>query len=244
MSRPRGPGAGRLLFSAEVVLQGILALVLVPMLARDTRQVAPGPSDAAPARALSFREIIEPPIVRPTVRAASHAGLPPDEPVIGVIVGGKARAYQVRALEGRTKHLVNDVVAEVPVSVSYCNLTACTRVYAGPRGAAPLDLAVAGLLDDEMILKAGGTLFYQESGKPVSPEVLRSTHNPVAVAHARDSSPAAATSQAGTSHELPYITLAPELTTWQAWLEQHPDSDVYIGVGAQDQPAPGSDPAP
>jgi Protein of unknown function (DUF3179) len=197
---------------------------------------------AVPKEAVSFREILVAPLERPGTLAAKDAGLPPDEKVIGVVVGGKARAYRVKAMEGRSQHLVNDLIAGVPVSVAYCNLTECVRVYTGPAGSGPLDLAVAGLLNDEMVLKVGDTPYFQGSGKLVRPEVLESSHNPVAVAFARNAKAVVGSGQG--AREIPYAMLTPVLTTWKSWVEQHPESDVFTGVraggssGSRDDRAP------
>ncbi len=184
-----------------------------------------------PKEAVSFREILAAPVKRPGTLAAKDAGLPPDEKVIGVVVGGKARAYRVKAMEGRSQHLVNDLIAGVPVSVAYCNLTECVRVYTGPTGSGPLDLAVAGMLDDEMIMNVGGTPYFQGSGKLVGPDVLESSHNPVAVGFAQKARSVARSGQV--APEIPYATLTPVLTTWKSWVEQHPESDVFTGLPAE-----------
>ena len=53
-----------------------------------------------------------------------------DQPVIGVTAGGRHRAYLVRALSlGAKSHIVNDVVGGVPVSVTYCDIYTCTRLF-------------------------------------------------------------------------------------------------------------------
>ncbi len=49
--------------------------------------------------------------------------------VIGVVVNGKPRAYWMKALKYPPWHIVNDVVAEVPVTVTFCDRTNCLRVY-------------------------------------------------------------------------------------------------------------------
>jgi hypothetical protein len=123
--------------------------------------------------------------------------------VIGVVTQGNARAYRLAAFEGKSGHLVNDLIGAVPVSVAYCNLTNCVRVYTEAGRSAPLDIEVSGSLNDEMILKLAGSLFYHKSGAALLPG-------------SRPSS-------------IPYDLLTPTVTTWKDWLEQHPESDVYVG---------------
>ena len=118
---------------------------------------------------LTWRKRLAEPILRPPSVAAKEAKLQPDEIVIGVEVGGKPRAYRFTAFESRNGHLVNDLVGGVPVSVAYCDLTECLRVYSDPRGSEPLDLNVAGILNDEMIVRHGGRMYFHKSGKEVEP---------------------------------------------------------------------------
>jgi Protein of unknown function (DUF3179) len=221
--------------AAELLLQAVAIVVIAAPGQVARRQQDDVPTTGVPKKGASWREILTDPIKRPGVVAAQDAGLPPDEMVIGVMVGGKARAYRLEAMEGRSKHLVNDLVAGVPVSVAYCNVTGCVRGYTGPPGPAPLDLAVAGLLNDEMVLNAGGSLYFQGSGKLVDPALLESSHNPIAVAHAHNARKTLTANQ-GTSG-IPYDTLTPVLTTWQAWVEQHPDSDIYTGIRPEESSA-------
>ena len=123
--------------------------------------------------------------------------------MIGVEVGGKARAYRFAAFESKSGHLVNDLVGGVPVSVAYCDLTECLRVYSDPRGSEPLDLNVAGVLNDEMIMRHGGRMYFHKSGKEVEP--------------------------GNDSPTLPYPLITPTVTTWKEWTTRHPDTRVYIG---------------
>jgi hypothetical protein len=142
-------------------------------------------------------------VVRPTTLAAGASGMRDDEEVIGVVVGGKARAYRLDAFRDRTRHLVNDLIGGVPVAVTYCDLSDCVRVYTDPRGASPMDIEVAGLTDGEMVMKLGGVLYFQKSGKPMKP--------------------------GEGSAALPFELLSPTRTTWKEWVRGHPETDVYVG---------------
>ena len=86
--------------------------------------------------------------------------------VIGVVVNGKPRAYWLKALRYPPWHIVNDVVVGVPVSVTHCDRTDCTRVYTGRPSSTPLDINLAGLFGSEMVVNVDGVLYFQESGKP------------------------------------------------------------------------------
>jgi Protein of unknown function (DUF3179) len=143
------------------------------------------------------------PISRPPSVAANEANLHPDELVIGVEVGGKAQAYQFKGFERKSGHLVNDMVGAVPVSVAYCDLTECLRVYSDPRAAQPLDLTVAGVLNGEMILRHGGKMYFHRSGSEVDPGLEPST--------------------------LPFQMITPTVMKWKEWSARHPDTRVYVG---------------
>ncbi len=69
----------------------------------------------------SFRQLLGrddiPPVYEPSFVPASRSGLGRDELVIGVAVGGEARAYPVRYL--RWREMVNDEVGGVPILVSW-----------------------------------------------------------------------------------------------------------------------------
>ena len=136
-------------------------------------------------------------------REAEEAGINPAEIVIGVDVGGKARAYRLGALESFRSHLVNDVIGTVPVSVAYCNVTDCVTVLTDSGRSGPLDVRVAGLLNLEMVLQINGNLYYQKSSSPVDP----ATPTPA----------------------MPLRVLSSTRTTWREWTSRYPDTDVYVG---------------
>jgi hypothetical protein len=142
-------------------------------------------------------------VVQPTTLAAESSGMRDDEEVIGVVVGGKARAYRLDALRDRTRHLVNDLLGGVPVAVTYCDISDCVRVYTDPQGDSTMEIEVAGLTEGEMVMKLGGVLYFQKSGRPMKP----------------GDGPAA----------IPFELLSPTRTTWKEWAQRHPETDVYVG---------------
>jgi hypothetical protein len=141
--------------------------------------------------------------VRPRTRTAEEATLPPSEPVIGVEIGGKARAYRVAAFDDASGHLVNDLIGDLPVSVAYSNVSHSARVYADDHGREPMDVEVAGLRNGEMIIKLRNTIYFHETGRPVEP--------------------------AGNPPPIPYRPVTPVLTSWDQWRRSHPATDVFEG---------------
>ncbi len=89
----------------------------------------------------------------------------------------------------------------MPVSVTYCDLRDCVRVFTG-EGRAALALRQGGLFQGKMVLRAGGRAYLQESLSALEP------------------SGAAA---------FPYKSYAYVRTTWGTWRKAHPTTDIYLG---------------
>jgi hypothetical protein len=189
---------------AVVLALEALAVVWVAVSVRNFRRAA-NQDAARPDRDLLFRRIDNPlrPILHPRIVAASQATMAPGEPVIGIVIGGRARAYRLTALDAPEAHLINDRIGDVPVLVTYCNLNQCVRVFTDAPGRGTLDAEVAGLFRSEMVLKVGDGLYFQDSGAPFDP-----VGNPVPI---------------------PYLRLEPSLALWKNWEAAYPDTDVYEG---------------
>jgi hypothetical protein len=96
--------------------------------------------------------------------------------VIGVVVAGEARAYSIDAMRMppeaigedapdidyfMKRHVVNDLIGGVPVSITYCDLTRQVRVLTDASRNCPLPLCVAGQRDGQMLLLFEGTRYLQ-----------------------------------------------------------------------------------
>jgi len=197
-------GTVRYVLAAVLALEAVvIGLIITYARASPARPEDPvqGSFDQVPI--LWWRVNEAKPVLRPPILKATEAKLRPDERVIGVEAGGSARAYRLAAFDDASGHLVNDVIGGVPVSVSYSNLSDCVRVYTDPQGSEPLDAMVPGLLNGEMIVKLGGSVYFHTTGMPVEPG-----KNPPPI---------------------PYSLLTPTRTTWKEWTQQHPATDVYVG---------------
>lgn len=81
----------------------------------------------------------------PTFAAAAEAGwVRPDNPVLGVAVGGDARAYPVHLIEHH--QIINDVVGGSPLAVSYDPLTGTPRAFERRVDGRELHFGVSGLI--------------------------------------------------------------------------------------------------
>jgi hypothetical protein len=79
--------------------------------------------------------------------------------VLGVVVAGQARAYPLFSMRGTRDHVVNDHVIDEsgrrkPFTVTYCDLTECTRVFEAEddRDDASLRVGIMGLRDGGLAL--------------------------------------------------------------------------------------------
>ncbi|MBY0228468.1 MAG: DUF3179 domain-containing protein [Gemmataceae bacterium] len=133
----------------------------------------------------------------PEMRKASEARLEDDDEVVGIVVGGTARAYSLKAMAPMTSHVVNDLAGGVPVTVTYCDLAECVRVFTGPGKGKHLGLGQMGRVEDSLLLNAGGRMIRQSTGRAMG----------------------------GEGEPLP--TVAHERTTWKAWRTAHPDTLAY-----------------
>jgi hypothetical protein len=66
-------------------------------------------------------------------------------------------------MSSMTSHVVNDVIADMPVSVTYCDRTDCTRVLTRSRGREPINLWLGGWTGKEMLLFLDGHGYPQSS---------------------------------------------------------------------------------
>ena len=120
------------------------------------------PKTSLPAPGSAYdTPFITPGIRQPSTVPVAEATLADDARVIGVTAGGRHRAYSVQVMSGMTSHVVNDLVDDVPVSVSYCDQTDCTRVFAGRPGSSPLELSTGGWVRGEMALRYGDQQYSQ-----------------------------------------------------------------------------------
>jgi hypothetical protein len=142
------------------------------------------------------------PIVRPSTVRPGEAELPENDSVIGVVVDGNARAYALRSLRHLRQHVVNDLIGGVPISVTHCDVTECTHVYASRKRSEPLDIRQAGFRDGQMILKIEGVYYGHSSGEPIEP--------------------------GPGSRPLPYEGHPWTQTTWKEWRQQYPETDIYV----------------
>ena len=86
-----------------------------------------------------------PPIDDPQFLPVTEAtSLADSEPVIGVVIGGEAKAYPLRILIWH--EIANDIIAGVPVTVTFCPLCNAAMVFDRRVGDLVLDFGTTGML--------------------------------------------------------------------------------------------------
>ncbi|MGH1483251.1 MAG: DUF3179 domain-containing protein [Geminicoccales bacterium] len=85
-----------------------------------------------------------PPIDDPVFVKLDEVDLPDIEPVIGVIIDGTARAYPIRILIWH--EIVNDIIGDVPIAVTFCPLCNTGIVFDRRLGDEVLDFGTTGKL--------------------------------------------------------------------------------------------------
>lgn len=144
--------------------------------------------------------MVVPPLRCPRVHAADDAKLADDDRVVGVVAGGKARAYLLSVLSTMRYHVVNDLLGDVPVSVTVCDRTECVRTFTDKSRGKPLEMSQMGY-HNGLLLRIGSGVYRQSTGEATRP-----------------GDPA-----------LPYRTTEHQVTTWKKWREAHPDTEVFTG---------------
>jgi hypothetical protein len=131
--------------------------------------------------------------------------LVPDDRVIGIAIGGEARAYPLRLM--RWHEVVNDVVGGRSIAITYSPLCDSVAIFDRVVDGVAIELGVSGLLYqsntllyDRRTAPGDATLWTQLTGRPVA-----------------GPDPAAAPS---------LVPGMADLTTWGAWRHEHPDTRV------------------
>ncbi len=133
------------------------------------------------------------------IPASSARELAPGDRVLGLRLGGEARAYPVAILNWH--EVVNDVLGGVPVAVTYCPLCGTGVAYRAEVAGRRLQFGVSGLLYNSDVL-----LYDRQTESLWSQILSRAVSGPM-----RDQT---------------LTMIALEHTTWSDWRARHPDAAV------------------
>jgi hypothetical protein len=185
--------AGAFVAGLAIALVLVFAPQLRPQARRSTQPASKGLSTP----------FFMPGLRRPPALPAAKATVPDDAEVLGVSAGGRHRAYLVSAMSGMSTHVINDLLEETPVTVTYCDRTGCARVFTDPEKSAPLEVNVGGILEDNLMLRVGVRHYFQQKDIKLAD---------------------------GTPDPVPYPDHPFVQTTWKSWKEAHPNTDVFVGL--------------
>ncbi len=136
-----------------------------------------------------------------TIVPAARAALRDDDLVLGVVVGGEARAYPINLMWEPQNEVLNDTLGGEPIAATWCPIAHSGVVYDRSLDRRTLELGAVGLEKGVFILydRQTGTHWSQVSGQ------------------------ATRGAKAGLSLRKKSSTI----TTWGRWLRLHPDTSVY-----------------
>lgn len=140
-------------------------------------------------------------IVRPKTKSPIEAQIDDNDEVIGVEAAGRYRAYRLRVMAMPANHIVNDLLGDVPVTVTFCDLSNCVQGFTSDEKGTPLNIIPGGYFGD-MLLRSHGVFFKQTTGLPMD------QHRPPEPVHAL----------------YPVVRMK-----WKEWRELHPTTDVFDG---------------
>lgn len=149
------------------------------------------PKDGIPS--LTYPETVE----------ASQARLVPNDRVIGVVIGGEARAYPLRILNWH--EIANDRLGGKDIAVTYCPLCDSAVVFDRDVGGEVREFGVSGLLYNSNVLMYDRQP-EEERESLWSQLMLAAVVGPAA------------------EQGLDLDILPAQLTTWESWVEQHPET--------------------
>jgi hypothetical protein len=136
-----------------IVLRIHGALLLATLVALTGCGTATSEPDYDPTAMLTnSTPFMSPGIDRPPAISADEATVSDEVEVIGVTADGQSRAYLISAMTGMTTHIANDLLGDVPVSVTYCDRTDFARAFTGSENGQLVDLGLQGWVDGEMSL--------------------------------------------------------------------------------------------
>jgi len=136
-----------------------------------------------------------PGMIAPVTLTAEEARVTETDEVIGITVGAEHRAYLVHAFAPLGQKVINDLINEIPITVTYCDIHERARVFTSRERGEYLTVGLGGWRNKEMFFYFDNIRFGQSSKNAPLPDY-------------------------------PYI-----ITTWGEWLEEHPNSRIYLGDG-------------
>jgi hypothetical protein len=108
---------------------------------------------------------------KPVHEPGDSARLVEAMPVFGVTVGSRSRAYVRAAMCSPATHVVNDMLGDTAVTVTYCDITDQARVFTEAGRHEALDVLLYGRIGGKMNIKVRDQVFAQDDNKIPLPEL-------------------------------------------------------------------------
>jgi hypothetical protein len=89
-------------------------------------------------------------MIEPVILTAEEARVTETEQVIGITIGDEHRAYILRAFEPLGQKVINDLINEIPIAVTYCDIHERARVFTSTERGEYLHVGLGGWMDKEM----------------------------------------------------------------------------------------------
>jgi len=143
----------------------------------------------------------------PRMRRAADVTLADETTVVGVVVAGKPRAYNLGVFRWPNYCVINDLINDIPITVAYHEAEKTVRVYTDRYRGSPLELENSGHISTDgkggemkMMLNIREVFYLQESGEPADksdPTIKKLATYPF------------------------------EQMSWKEWKEAHPSTEIY-----------------
>jgi hypothetical protein len=104
-----------------------------------------------------------PGMIAPVTLAAEQARVTETEPVIGITIGEEHRAYIVNAFAPLGQKVINDLINDVPIAVTYCDIYDRARVFTSSERGDYLNVGLGGWMNKEMFFYFNNVRFSHSS---------------------------------------------------------------------------------
>ena len=146
----------------------------------------------------------------------------PNEKVIGVVVNDRPRAYLLGAFDHVERTVVDDVVDGTPVTVTYYPMENIEvepekriRVFVDRHGSEALTMGLAGVEKGKMMIYCNENQYLQMGSR-------------IPVWHDANEDGEKQDEEMHLLEDLEF-----EVVTWSVWKKQHPETDIYRGIGTR-----------
>ena len=111
-----------------------------------------------------------PGMIAPVTLTATEARVTDTEQVIGITIGDEHRAYIVNAFAPLGQKVINDLINEIPLAITYCDIYERARVFTSTERGDYLHVGLGGWMNKEMFFYFENVRFSQSSENAPLPD--------------------------------------------------------------------------